>query len=331
MTGDNSTRSDVNSGVTTGVIGMQDPLYLAPGDISGLNLVSSPFNSKHYLKWSRAVKMALISKNKLGFITGKYPKPTETAATHQDWSSKQLWDEIKERYSQANAPFLYQLRKDVMHTIQENNQSVAEYFGELKLVWEDLQSLDGLPDYESGGLSKCSYSLLKKILERDNRHRLIHFLMGLDKKYDTARSQILASDPMLTVNQAFFKIQQIEMQKSISNTDKGKGLMHEEVALAANKSYFPKNNFQKHSAENNNGSNFQKNAYNNGYKKDYTATNYNIGYKKPTYNAVGSTIGYNQKDDSDEKYVKRPKIICTYCKRDGHTVTRCYQLHGFPG
>ncbi|XP_074283875.1 uncharacterized protein LOC141608417 [Silene latifolia] len=151
----------VNSGVTTGVIGMQDPLYLAPGDISGLNPVASPFNDKHYLKWSRAVKMALISMNKVGFITGKYPKPAEIAATYQDWikadynvmcwilhsmipeisesllyvqSSKQLWDEIKDRYNQANAPFLYQLRKDVMHTIQENNQSVVNYFGKLTSV-----------------------------------------------------------------------------------------------------------------------------------------------------------------------------------------------------
>ncbi|XP_074267055.1 uncharacterized protein LOC141590356 [Silene latifolia] len=281
MTNYNSVGSDIDSGVTTGVVGMQDLLYLVSDDTSGLNLVASPFNGKHYLKWPRAVKMALISKNKLGFITGKYPKPTETTATHQDWvsvhynvmcwilqslipeilesllyvqSSKKLWDEIKERYSQANAPFLYQLRKDVMHTIQENNQSVADYFGKLKSVWEDLQSLDSLPDCECGALSKCSCSLLKKILERDNRHRLIDFLMGLDRKYDNVRSQILASDQLSTVNQAFFRIQQIEM--------------HEEVALGANKSYFPKQNYQKYSAKNNNGNNFQKNAYNNGYKKD---------------------------------------------------------------
>ncbi|XP_074298955.1 uncharacterized protein LOC141629944 [Silene latifolia] len=220
------------SGISTGVIGMQDPLYLAPGDISGLHLVSAPFNGKHYVKWSRAVKMALISKNKLGFITGCYPKPEETAATYQDWirvdynvlcwilhslipeiseslmyvtTSKQLWEEIKERYCQANAPFLYQLRKDVMQTIQSDNQSVADYFGKLKSVWEDLQSLDGIPDCECGAMSKCSCTLLKKMLERDNRHKLIDFLMGLDNKYETVRSQILACDPLPTINQAFFR------------------------------------------------------------------------------------------------------------------------------
>ncbi|XP_074293776.1 uncharacterized protein LOC141620932 [Silene latifolia] len=342
------------------ILAVSDPLYLAPGDISGLNLVSSPFNGKHYLQWSRAVKMALISKNKLGFITGKYPKPAETAATYQDWirvdynvmcwilhslipeisgsllyvqSSKQLWDEIKERYSQANAPFLYQLRKDVMYTIQENNQSVADYFGKLKSVWEDLQSLDGLPDCECGALSKCSCSLLKKVLERDNRHRLIDFLMGLDKKYETVRSQILASDPLPTVNQAFFRIQQIEMQKSISNSDKGKAPMNEEMALAANKSYYPKHNHQKYPNDGAVGSNSQKQTghNSNGYKKEYAAANYNSGYKKPAYNSGGANNGYNQKVESDDDYNKRPKMTCTYCNRDGHTVTRCYQLHGFPG
>ncbi|XP_074287470.1 uncharacterized protein LOC141612558 [Silene latifolia] len=157
-----------HSTVSTGVTGMKDPLYLSSRDTSGITLVATPFNGKQYLKWSRSVKMALIAKNKLGFITGKYPKPAEDAATYQDWmtvdynvmcwilhslipeisesllyvtSSKKLWDEIKERYSQANAPFLYQLRKDVIQTIQAKDQSVAEYFGKLKTVWEDLQSL----------------------------------------------------------------------------------------------------------------------------------------------------------------------------------------------
>ncbi|XP_074315202.1 uncharacterized protein LOC141651386 [Silene latifolia] len=139
--------------------------------------------------------MALIAKNKLGFIIGEYPKPAEDAAIYQDWltvdynvmswilhslipnffesllyvtSSKQPWDEIKERYSQANAPFLYQLRKDVIQTIQAKDQSVTQYFGKFKTVWEDLQSLDELPQCECGAMSKYSCSFLKKILERDN-------------------------------------------------------------------------------------------------------------------------------------------------------------------
>ncbi|KAK9677598.1 hypothetical protein RND81_11G154500 [Saponaria officinalis] len=190
------------------------------------------------------MKIALISKNKLGLINGKCVKPVDSDPKYQDWirtdytvlrwnmhslsesvarsvsyveSSHQLWEELEERFNQTIVPLLYQLRKDMMQ-INQGDDFVAEYYSRLKSVWEDLKSLDGLPDCSCGMLSKCSCNLLKKIVDRDNKHMLIDFLMGLDKKFDDIRVQILAMDPLPSVNQAFSKIHQAEMQKSISNT-----------------------------------------------------------------------------------------------------------------
>ncbi|KAK9665908.1 hypothetical protein RND81_14G144800 [Saponaria officinalis] len=133
-------------------------------------------------------------------------------------SSKQLWDELAERFNQSNAPYLYQLRKKVVQIFQ-GDSSVAEYYSRLKSVWEDIRSLDPLPECSCGVLDKCSCNLLKKIVDRDNKNNLIDFLMGLDCKFEHIRGQILAMDPLPSVNQAFAKVYQTEVQKNISNIE----------------------------------------------------------------------------------------------------------------
>ncbi|KAK9707370.1 hypothetical protein RND81_07G193000 [Saponaria officinalis] len=81
--------------------------------------------------------------------------------------------------------------------------------------------MDGLPDCECGVLSKCTCNLLKKVVDRDNKHMLIDFLMGLDKRFEAIRGQILAMNPLPTVNQAFSKVHQSELQKNIGFVDAG--------------------------------------------------------------------------------------------------------------
>ncbi|CAH9144532.1 unnamed protein product [Cuscuta epithymum] len=61
------------------------PLYLAPNDHSNLMLTNEIFNGNNYLNWSRGVKMALISKNKLVFVSRKFKKPNENSDDFQEW------------------------------------------------------------------------------------------------------------------------------------------------------------------------------------------------------------------------------------------------------
>ncbi|XP_074297204.1 uncharacterized protein LOC141627904 [Silene latifolia] len=191
----------------------KDPLHLSNNDQALLQIVPQVFSGKSFLHWSGNIRTALITKNKLCFINGTYPKPDDDHANYEDWirtdytvmrwilhflsdiisaglsyvrSSKQLWDELKERYNQSNAPFLYQLRKDDVH-ISQGDSTVAEYYPRLISLWEDMRSLDALQECDSGALAKYSCNLLMKVVARDNLHNLIDFLMGLDKKYKHLR------------------------------------------------------------------------------------------------------------------------------------------------
>ncbi|KAL9230647.1 hypothetical protein vseg_005973 [Gypsophila vaccaria] len=117
------------------VISMVSPLYLHPSDSPNMPLTSSKFNGTNYDLWSDAVRNGLDAKNKLGFINGKVGKPAgdegedniELVAWRQcnamikGWlrssineklhasiafsgNVKEIWDELRDRYTTGNAP-----------------------------------------------------------------------------------------------------------------------------------------------------------------------------------------------------------------------------------
>ncbi|KAK9756366.1 hypothetical protein RND81_01G091700 [Saponaria officinalis] len=210
-------------------------------------------------------------------------------------SSKQLWDEIGERYNQSNAPYLYQLRKSMVY-IEQNGQPVVQYFGRLKSIWEDLSSLDPLPECDCDAIKAYSCNIMKKIVDRDNRNRLLDFLMGFDATYEVVVDQILSFDPLPTVNQAFFKIQQVEMQKNIHHNEYD---AHENMAMATHKPGY--------NAPGYNSSSFSK----GDYPRSAGDSNQPVSAQKTQHR--------------DNKHSRTP-LECDYCGKRGHTRAYCFKL-----
>lgn len=61
------------------------PYYLHPGENPGAILVSPPLNGDNYYHWSRAMKRALSSKNKIKFINGSLPQPAANDPLLDSW------------------------------------------------------------------------------------------------------------------------------------------------------------------------------------------------------------------------------------------------------
>ncbi|PWA43290.1 hypothetical protein CTI12_AA537040 [Artemisia annua] len=127
-------------------------------------------------------------------------------------SACELWREIGERYGQSNGPLVYQLERE-LSKISQGNLSIAAYFNKLKKCWDELQNINGMPTCNCGKMRECSCSVLEKFALRDSNTKLIQFLMKLSDEYESVRSQILAMDPLPTVNKAYYIVQQIEKQK----------------------------------------------------------------------------------------------------------------------
>nr|GEW75068.1 hypothetical protein [Tanacetum cinerariifolium] len=66
-------------------------------------------------------------------------------------------------------------------------------------------------------IRKCTCSVLEKFALRDSNSKLIQFLMKLNDEYESVRSQILAMDPLSTVNKAYYIVQQIKKQRQVTN------------------------------------------------------------------------------------------------------------------
>ncbi|XP_048495752.1 uncharacterized protein LOC125495081 [Beta vulgaris subsp. vulgaris] len=251
----------------------KDPLFIAVNDNGSTPLGSIIFDGTNFMNWSKSIRIALGAKNKLGFLGGKHPKPTSGEEEMQKWercdymvrswmlatmksdvaaslvnmqSTRQLWEEIVERYAQTNAPQLFSLKKDLWE-LQQNNLSVSEYFCKLKSIWDQIADLEGIPECTCGAMAKCSCDLAKKLMELQSTERLIKFVMGLNNGYDQMKSNLLSTDPLVTVNKAYNLVLQIERQKQITGEMTA---ALEASALAVNRqnqsrSLGPLKNFQK--------------------------------------------------------------------------------------
>lgn len=75
-----------NSNVTIDVSqNPSSPYYLHLDENLGSTLVSPPLNGPNYYTWSRAMRRALISKNKLKFVDGTISAPNRNDPLYEAW------------------------------------------------------------------------------------------------------------------------------------------------------------------------------------------------------------------------------------------------------
>lgn len=62
------------------------PYFLHSSDAPSMTVVNSPFDGRGFSGWRRSVLIALLDKNKLGFIDGSCDVPHLTSKDHPLWS-----------------------------------------------------------------------------------------------------------------------------------------------------------------------------------------------------------------------------------------------------
>ena len=78
---------------------------------------------------------------------------------------------------------------------------MAAYYGKLKTLWDELADCEQIPTCECGGY-KCS--IASKLEKRREEEKVHQFLMGLDDAiYGTVRSNLLANDPLPSLNRVY--------------------------------------------------------------------------------------------------------------------------------
>lgn len=155
----NSVTSGETVSVTTMVIDYHYTLYLHPSDAPGSLSFGIMLNgSDNYTLWSRAMKLTLLRKNKLGFIDGSMKRSRFTGELEKLWdhcnaivvswiicnvskvllgrtlfcsNSHLIWKDLRERFNKINSSRAFQLHKEIFTSVQ-GISSMSVYYSKLK-------------------------------------------------------------------------------------------------------------------------------------------------------------------------------------------------------
>ncbi|XP_068498583.1 uncharacterized protein [Phaseolus vulgaris] len=281
--------------------------YLHPGENPGTMLITTQLDCDNYHTWNRAMKRALLSKNKLKFVNEDLPEPAQNDGLHEAWercnvmviswitrtlnaqiarstvyidNAKDLWEELRERFSKSNHFRISDLLQEV-NSIKQGERSIMEYYTESKILWEELDSLRPIPVCTCS--KKCSCKLSTVILEWRESEIVMCFLKDLGEAYNNVKTQILLLEPLPNINRVFSLILQQERQEK----------QFHETPISETKVLI-----------------------NNASQQT----------QKPNYRNGGNTGWKNYGRGRGKNYGKQ----CSYYNKMNHTVDECYSKHGYP-
>ena len=150
---------------------MDDHRFLHHAENPSLVLVTQPLIcGENYAAWACAVRKALLTKNKLGFIDGTLTLLSPLVSTPsnvQAWircdnmvgtwltnsvspklqasiiyedTALEIWNDLKNRFAQTNGPRVFNLQKDIAE-LHQGEMSITDFFTQLKVFWDQLQNL----------------------------------------------------------------------------------------------------------------------------------------------------------------------------------------------
>ncbi|XP_075086052.1 uncharacterized protein LOC142168797 [Nicotiana tabacum] len=164
-------------------LGHNNPLFLNSNDNSGAILISLQLRGpKNYSVWSRAMRIAILGRNKLGFIDDTCKK--ENYGTNL----VDLWEHCNAIIlswlmncvlPELLSGMVYSSNANEIHreiaTARQGTSSILIYFSKLRVLWAEFDSLAPIPGRDAA--NSCEY------VQFMERQKLLQFLMGLNESY----------------------------------------------------------------------------------------------------------------------------------------------------
>lgn len=92
--------------------------------------------------------------------------------------AKEVWQELHKRFLGVNGHKIFQELKDI-HNLEKGNKSIEVYFHKLKGLWDKYSILEPIVG--------CVYGAQKVQVKRDQKRKLLQFLMGFHDSNATIR------------------------------------------------------------------------------------------------------------------------------------------------
>ncbi|XP_074306696.1 uncharacterized protein LOC141641955 [Silene latifolia] len=163
------------------------PVYaLSNSDGVSAKITHVMLTGRNYTEWAKGFRNGLGAKRKLGFVDGSLKKPPADSEDLEDWSmanytviawifntidstirssisyrdtTVELWEDIQNRFSRGNGIKIYQLESEISDCKQKDDETVMEFYGRLKKLWDDVNDYDALPTCVCTGCQKrrCAF------------------------------------------------------------------------------------------------------------------------------------------------------------------------------
>ena len=208
------------------------PLFLHHSDNSLSGAITPLLNLSNYHTWSRIFLMQLSIRNKLGFIHGTVPIPTNPdskeawkrcntiilswmmnsvspdikSALYYAKTAAEGWQKLKMRYAQPNDVRIFQLQKEIMVT-KQGHSSVTDFFTKLSALWEELDDYRPIPH---GLCENETCKVCEEVEKTREVDKIFKFLMSLTDAYDMVSGQILLMKPKPSLDVAYSMVLQEE-------------------------------------------------------------------------------------------------------------------------
>ncbi|XP_019254985.1 PREDICTED: uncharacterized protein LOC109233555 [Nicotiana attenuata] len=294
------------------VVDTSHPLYLSPSDNPGINLVFTLFDGTGYADWRKSMLISLSAKNKLGLINGRYSKP------RNDSPYFELWIRCNDM---VMAWLLNSLTKGIRSSVLHSNSA--------RDLWKQLEDRYGQSDVAQ------LFSLQRKLLETtqgsndiatyfNNMKAIWDELNGLDARVPCtcvectceAKHKNKAIEErqklvqfLMGLNETYTTYRgNIMMMSPVPTIDKAYSLLLQEERQRS---------IQPTMISPMDSSSFNVSTQKSGQYTGQGRMNFNV--------TAGGGNKYNLAKENDKR-----NMFCSYCQRLGHTVERCFKIHGYP-
>ncbi|KAL5779742.1 hypothetical protein ACOSQ2_010479 [Xanthoceras sorbifolium] len=289
-----------------------NPFYLYHSDSPGLVLVSQQLTGENYASWSCAMLIAFSVKNKLSFFDGSITKPEGTQiellnswirnnnvviswilnSVSKDISASIIFTESAHEIWQDLRDRFQQRNGPRIFQLRRELMNLNQDQNHVSIYFTKLKTIwEELSNYRPNcSCGKCTCGGVKNLNDHDQMEYIMSFLMGLHESFSQVRGQLLLMDPMPPIHKVFALISQEEHQRKVTH--------------------------QVHPSAESTG------AMAFAVKSDATKSNF--------YNNSNTTGQNSSSNSGNYKGQKKDRPYCTHCKFLGHTIDRCYKLHGYP-
>ncbi|GJV96763.1 ribonuclease H-like domain-containing protein [Tanacetum coccineum] len=187
-----------------------NPLHLQTSDFNSNTIISVKLTgTENYRVWAAAMKLAINTRNKTGFLDGTCLKSTyaNSAPLSNQW----------ERCNSIVLSWLLNSVSEELFIGQIFSDIASKVWAELK---ETYDKLDGEFDIMTK-LPKCSCAAREDVSKHNQLIKLMQYLMGLNDVFQPIRSSLLARETLFDVKDDFAIISREESHRGTASSSSG--------------------------------------------------------------------------------------------------------------